>query len=77
MQDAYYAATRVGCVFYAVPGRRLSRARPQGDVGSVALATGLMAGRRDGSIICCHDLLDATTALAACCGFDLCHKYTL
>ena len=22
------------------------------------------------------DLLDASTALAACCGFDLCHKYT-
>ena len=24
-----------------------------------------------------HDLLDAPTALAACCGFDLCHKYIL
>ena len=23
------------------------------------------------------DLLDAPTALAACCGFDLCHKYIL
>ena len=23
------------------------------------------------------DLLDASTALAACCGFDLCHKYIL
>ena len=24
-----------------------------------------------------RDLLDAPTALAACCGFDLCHKYIL
>ena len=23
------------------------------------------------------DLFDAPTALAACCGFDLCHKYVL
>ena len=23
------------------------------------------------------DLIDASTALAACCGFDLCHKYIL
>jgi hypothetical protein len=23
------------------------------------------------------DLLDAPSALAACCGFDLCHKYIL
>ena len=23
------------------------------------------------------DLLDAPTALAACCGFNLCHKYIL
>ena len=23
------------------------------------------------------DLLDAPTALAGCCGFDLCHKYIL
>ena len=28
------------------------------------------------SIYCPH-LLEATTALAACCGFDLCHKYIL
>jgi hypothetical protein len=25
----------------------------------------------------CMPLLDAPTALAACCGFDLCHKYIL
>jgi hypothetical protein len=24
-----------------------------------------------------YNLLDAPTALAACCGFDLCHKYIL
>jgi hypothetical protein len=24
-----------------------------------------------------RDLLDAPTALAACCGFDLCHNYIL
>jgi hypothetical protein len=24
-----------------------------------------------------RDLLDAPTAVAACCGFDLCHKYIL
>jgi hypothetical protein len=24
-----------------------------------------------------RDLLDAPTALTACCGFDLCHKYIL
>ncbi len=24
-----------------------------------------------------RDFLDAPTALAACCGFDLCHKYIL
>jgi hypothetical protein len=24
-----------------------------------------------------RDRLEAPTALAACCGFDLCHKYTL
>jgi hypothetical protein len=36
--------------------------------------------RRQGAEHCCaplRDLLDAPTALAACCGFDLCHKYIL
>ena len=27
--------------------------------------------------VCARDLLDAPTALEACCGFDLCHKYIL
>ena len=31
--------------------------------------------KRRAALLC--DLLDAPTALAACCGFDLCHKYIL
>ena len=33
--------------------------------------------RSTGPRVPCCDLLDASTALAACCGFDLCHKYIL
>jgi hypothetical protein len=40
-------------------------------VGVVAAAPGASARRL------IRDLLDAPTALAACCGFDLCHKYIL
>ena len=41
-----------------------------GGGGGVALAA------RCGRALLC-DLLDASTAQAACCGFDLCHKYIL
>ncbi len=46
-------------------------------------ATGPRHGRRGagsqalGLTARLRDLLDAPTALAACCGFDLCHKYIL
>ena len=41
------------------------------------IAAAAAAGWRYDVVCLLRDLLDAPTALAACCGFDLCHKYIL
>ena len=44
--------------------------------GAVEVRARCASSYRASSALLC-DLLDAPTALAACCGFDLCHKYIL
>ena len=49
-----------------------SGAGPKASAGDAASPL-FFCNRASSALLC--DLLDAPTALAACCGFDLCHKY--
>jgi hypothetical protein len=71
-------AARVAALAHAKPhDDRVEREVDLQDVG----VRGSARRRTPASPICDNnfvfDLLDAPTALAACCGFDLCHKYIL